>query len=162
MRRKDREISTVEDIRKIIEKCKVCHLAMVDKGFPYVVPLSFGFKIEDEELTLYFHSAKEGRKIDILHENSSVCFEMMIEGELGLVENTCSSGYFFESVIGFGQAEFVENVDEKCEALTELMRQQTNQEFVFTPVQAETVCIFKLVTKDFTGKKKPKPNGQTK
>ena len=162
MRRKDREISTVEDIRKIIEKCKVCHLAMVDKSFPYVVPLSFGFKIEDEELTLYFHSAKEGRKIDILHENSSVCFEMMIEGELGLVENACSSGYFFESVIGFGQAEFVENVDEKCEALTELMRQQTNQEFVFTPEQAETVCIFKLVTKDFTGKKKPKPNGQTK
>lgn len=158
MRRKDREVSNFEDIRSIIEKCKVCHLAMVDKGMPYVVPLSFGYKIDENELTLYFHSAKEGRKTDILHENDAACFEMMSEGKLGIVENPCRSGYFFESVIGFGRVEFIENVNEKCEALSRLMRQQTNQNFSFTPEQANTVCVFKIVSKDFTGKKKPEPN----
>lgn len=158
MRRKDREISNIEDIVRIIEKCKVCHLAMVDKGMPYVVPLSFGYKMDGDELTLYFHSAKEGRKIEALKVNNAVCFEMMNEGKLGVVENPCRSGYFFESVMGFGQVEFIENIDEKCEALTIFMKHQTNMDFVFTPEQADTTSVFRLVTKDFIGKKKPDPN----
>ena len=112
MRRKDREVSNMEDIREIIEKCKVCHLAMADKGMPYVVPLSFGYRIDGVELTLYFHSANEGRKIAILKESGGVCFEMADEGKLGLVEDPCNSGYFYESVIGFGQVEFVDDDDE--------------------------------------------------
>jgi len=161
MRRKDREVSNMEDIRGIIEKCKVCHLAMADRGLPYVVPLSFGYKIDGDVLTLYFHSAKTGHKIDILRDNSAVCFEMACECKLGLVENPCNSGYFYESVLGFGQAGFVENDDEKCEALTLLMKQQANQDFVFTIQQADTVCVFKVISSDFTGKRKPQPSGQT-
>ena len=160
MRRKDREVSNIDDIRGIIEKCKVCHLAMIDKGLPYVVPLSFGYKFDGDKLTLYFHSANEGRKIAILKESSGVCFEMADEGKLGLVENPCNSGYFYESVIGFGQVEFVDDDDEKCEALTLIMKHQTNQDFVFTAKQANTVCVFKAVSVDFTGKKKPDPSGQ--
>ena len=57
MRRKDREVSNLEEIKSIIEKCKVCHLAMVDKGLPYVIPLNFGYKIEDNLLVLFIHSA---------------------------------------------------------------------------------------------------------
>lgn len=161
MRRKDREVSNMEDIQGIIEKCKICHLAMTDKGMPYVVPLSFGYKINGETLTLYFHSAKTGRKIDTLEQSKAVCFEMAFEGRLGIVENPCASGYFYESIIGFGQAEFVEDDDEKCEALTLLMKHQTKQDFVFTKRQADTVCVFKVVSSDFTGKIKPDPNRQT-
>ena len=32
MRRKDREITDIEEIRDIIEKCKVCRLAMHSKS----------------------------------------------------------------------------------------------------------------------------------
>ena len=161
MRRKDREVSNMEDIRGIIEKCKVCHLAMADKGRPYLVPLSFGYRIDGEKLTLYFHSAKTGRKIDILENSKEVCFEMACECKLGIVENPCNSGYFYESVIGFGKAEFVDNDEEKCEALTLLMKHQANQDFVFTKQQADTVCVFKVVSRDFTGKKKPDPSGRS-
>lgn len=156
MRRKDREVSDIEEIKSIIEKCKVCHLAMVDKGLPYVVPLSFGYTIDDNSLTLFFHSAKAGRKLDILSENNSVCFEMAYEGELGLFENPCNSGYYFESVHGFGCVEFIEDVNEKCNALTLLMKHQSNQDFVFTEKQANSVCVYKVVSTDFIGKKKPK------
>ena len=158
MRRKDRQVSGMEEIKTIIDKCKVCHIAMTDKGLPYVVPLNFGYTLVDKTLTLYFHSAREGRKIDILHENKSVCFEMTFEGRLHQVENPCSSGYFFESVIGFGEAAFVDDVDEKCRALALLMTHQTNQKFSFTQQQADSVCVFRVVSADFTGKKKPDPN----
>lgn len=158
MRRKDREISNIDELKSIIEKCKVCHLAMVDKGSPYVVPLNFGYTMDESSLTLFFHSAKEGRKIEILKENNAVCFEMVCEGKLGHVENPCNSGYTFESVHGFGQVEFIEDVNKKCEALTLIVSQQTNQDFIFTEAQANSVCVYKVVSKDFIGKKKPNPN----
>ena len=160
MRRQDREVSDIEGIRGIIEKCKVCHIAMVDEGSPYVVPLNFGYTLEEGVLTLLFHCAKEGRKLDILRRNSAVCFEMAWEGQLGHIENPCKSGYYFESVHGFGRAEFVEDVEEKCRALTLLMKYQAGQDFVYTPQQAGSVCVFKIISTDFTGKKKPNPNAQ--
>jgi uncharacterized protein len=162
MRRKDREVSTIDGIKSIIEKCKVCHLAMVDEGLPYVVPLSFGYAIDGKKLTLFFHSAKTGRKIDILHENKEVCFEMAYEGKLGHFENPCNAGYYFESVIGFGRVEFVEDVQQKCQALSLLMKQQSGKDFTFTENQADTVCVFKVVSTEFTGKLKPAPSGNTK
>ena len=161
MRRKDREVSNKEDIKGIIEKCKVCHLAMVDKGLPYVIPLNFGYILDDNSLTLYFHSAKAGRKLDILKENNAVCFEMAWEGKLGHVENPCNSGYYFESVHGFGHVEFVEDINEKCNALTLLMKHQRNQDFVFTEKQTNSVGVYKVASTDFTGKKKPNPIGHS-
>jgi uncharacterized protein len=157
MRRKDREISNIEEIKGIIDKCKVCHLAMVDNGLPYVVPLNFGYTLEDNLLTLFFHSAKSGRKLDILKENKAVCFEMAVEGQLIKVEDPCNSGYYYESVIGFGQVEFIEEIAVKCRALTILMKHQSNQDFVFTEKQAATVCVFRIESIDFTGKRKSKP-----
>jgi nitroimidazol reductase NimA-like FMN-containing flavoprotein (pyridoxamine 5'-phosphate oxidase superfamily) len=162
MRRKDWEVTDINEIMSIIGKCRVCHLAMTDKGLPYIVPLSYGYMFNGNTLTLYFHSAAEGRKIDILKENSSVCFEMSCEGELGLFENPCNSGYYYESVIGSGRVDFVEDVDEKCMALSLLMKHQTKRDFVFNEKQANSVCVFKVVSTDFTGKKKPNPGVQPK
>jgi nitroimidazol reductase NimA-like FMN-containing flavoprotein (pyridoxamine 5'-phosphate oxidase superfamily) len=88
MRRKDREVAAVEEIRGILESCKTCHLAMVDNGAPYVVPLSFGYEIAGGTLKLFFHSAKEGRKIDILRRNSAVFFAVCVEGEPVFAEKT--------------------------------------------------------------------------
>ena len=52
MRRKDREITDIEEIRDIIEKCKVCRLAMQDEEGLYLVPLNFGYEFEKESLAL--------------------------------------------------------------------------------------------------------------
>jgi uncharacterized protein len=159
MRRKDREVSIPKEIKSIIEKCKVCHLAMVDKGMPYVLPLNFGYEMEDKTLTLFFHSAKTGRKIDILRENNAVCFEIACEGKLSDIKDPCNAGYYFESVIGFGHVEFIENAPEKCRALTRLMKHQSDRDFIFTEKQADSVCVFKVVSTDYTGKRKPEPKG---
>ena len=66
MRRKDREVTDINEIEKILLQCKICHVAMTEDGTPYVVPLSYGYKIfEDNTLELYFHRALEGEKIEI-------------------------------------------------------------------------------------------------
>ena len=49
---------------------------MTDGGVPYIVPLNYGYEYADGELTFYFHSAKEGRKLEILKKNPTVCLEL--------------------------------------------------------------------------------------
>jgi uncharacterized protein len=157
MRRKDREITDIADLINILEICKTCHIAMIDEGKPYIVPMSYGYEIVDDTLVLYFHSAKDGRKIEILHKNSDVCFEMCNEGESVNAETPCNSGYYFSSIIGYGEVIFLDNVGEKCKALTKMFQQQTGKKVDFNEQQANTVCVFKVISKDFNGKKKPKP-----
>jgi len=157
MRREDRKVSDIRGIEEILLQCRTCHVAMVDNGAPYVVPLSYGYRIiDDGVLELYFHSALEGRKLDILKRNNNVCFEISYEGEPIHSEVPCDSGYFYASVIGFGEAVFIdEAVDDKCGALSIMFRHQTGRDVAFTARQAESVCVFKIVSTDFTGKKKP-------
>lgn len=156
MRRKDREVTEMEEIKTILDACKTCHVAMVDEGMPYVIPLSYGYEIEDSALTLYFHSAKEGRKIDILRKNNKVCFEMCQEGEPLHAETPCNSGYYFSSVIGNGEVVFIEETEEKCRALSKMFYQQSGKDMVFNEKQAQSVCVYKIVSKEFTGKRKRK------
>lgn len=158
MRRKEREVKGIDGIEQIIRRCKTCHLAMVDNGAPYVVPLNFGYEVRDDSLTLYFHSAKEGRKIDILHRNPQVCFCISEEGEpVYTAQTPCNSGYYYASVIGGGDVEFVEDAQEKCDALSLLMRHQAGMEIQFTPEQAGAVCVFRLRPTEISGKQKEKP-----
>ena len=158
MRRNDREVSDKAGVEEILSRCRICHVAMSDDGSPYVVPLSFGFRFTGEnELELYFHSAAEGRKTDILKRCNRVCFETAFEGEPVRSETPCDSGYYFSSVIGFGEAMFIEDPGEKCAALSELYRHQTGISVTFTAEQAATVCVFKIISRDFKGKKKSGP-----
>jgi len=158
MRRKDREVTDINQIKRILDDCKTCHLAMVDNGLPYVIPLSYAYTISDGALTLFFHSAKVGRKIKALQENNTVCFEMSREGEPVFADKTpCNSGYYFSSVHGFGSVRFIEDMTEKCLALKLLVKHQANADIDFTPEQADSVCVFTVVSTDFTGKMKPRP-----
>ena len=157
MRRSDREVGNLAEIQKILEGCKVCHMAMVDDGMPYVIPLSYGYELEGDRLTVYVHCAREGRKIDVLRKNSSICFELCVEGEIEYERETpCNSGCYYSSIIGFGNAEFVENPDEKCKALSLLMKSQVDKEITFTEKQADTVCVLKVVTTNYSAKIKPR------
>jgi nitroimidazol reductase NimA-like FMN-containing flavoprotein (pyridoxamine 5'-phosphate oxidase superfamily) len=158
MRRNDRIVKDPRGIEEIILRCRTCRVAMVDDGFPYVVPLSFGYRfIDGDTLELYFHSAHEGRKIDVLRKNNKVCFEMSYEGEPLFADTPCNSGYYFGSVIGNGEVLFVNDPTEKCRSLSVMFRHQTGKDVHFTKDQAESVCVFKVISSDFTGKRKPMP-----
>ena len=159
MRRRDREVTDIDGIEEILRLCKTCHVAMVDNGAPYVVPLSYGYRILDGNvLELYLHSALNGRKLDILQRNNKICFEMAYEGEPVITAPPCNSGYFYSSVIGFGEAVFIVDIGEKCGMLSVLYKHQSGEETSFTAEEAASVCVFKIVSTDFTGKRKPRPN----
>ncbi|MDR3248592.1 MAG: pyridoxamine 5'-phosphate oxidase family protein [Treponema sp.] len=159
MRRKDREVSDVAEILGIIKSCKVCRLGMAEDNLPYVVPLNFGYEYEKGELVLYFHGAKEGKKIDVLKKNSRVCFEMDGEHQLTAGANDGAYGFNFASVIGFGTVEFVEAPDEKVRGLCLLLKHQTGEdrEFSLQEAQVQVTAVWTLRVETFTGKRRAIP-----
>ena len=76
MRRKDREITDIKKIEAIISGARYMHLGMFDGEFPYVVPMHYGFLMENGRLTFYMHCAKDGHKIDCLKKNNNVFAEI--------------------------------------------------------------------------------------
>ena len=113
MRRSEKEITDKAQIDSIIRRSKVCRLGLSDDGQPYIVPLCFGY----DGKALYFHCAKEGRKIDILRKNSAVCFEFDIVEGMVEADRACDWGIRYQSVIGFGEARIIEDVNDKQKAL---------------------------------------------
>jgi nitroimidazol reductase NimA-like FMN-containing flavoprotein (pyridoxamine 5'-phosphate oxidase superfamily) len=148
MRRKDKEITDPEWIQSIIRKSFVCRLAMTDGNLPYVVPLCFGY----ENNCFYFHSAKEGKKIDILKTNNNVCVEFDIDQEVIPSENACMFGMKYRSVIGFGKASLIEDASEKEKALDIIMRQYSDREFNYTNDFLQHMLIIKVEIDSITGK----------
>jgi uncharacterized protein len=152
MRRKDREVSDINELLNIVNECRICHLGLQDDKGIYIVPLNYGFEYFNEQLILYFHSAKLGRKIEALKQNNSVCIEMDCDHRLIEGENACDYSFGFKSIIGNGKAYFVEDYDEKIKGLGLLMKHETQRDFVFDEKMVNSVAVIKVVVDNFTGK----------
>ena len=157
MRRKDREITRIEDILSIVDRAKVLRLGLYDDNFPYIVPLHFGYEYAEGKLIFYMHSAKEGHKLDLIRRNQNVCIELDCDTELiSGGDIPCSYSSSFASLIGRGLAEIVDDEQEKVRGLCLLMKNQTGREFEITPQMASAVAVIKVVVCDFSAKSKPK------
>lgn len=156
MRRKDREITEPAEILALIDKCKVCRLGLSENDQPYIVPLNFGYTFEGQVLTLFFHSAHEGKKIGLMRQNRRACFEIDCDHQLIETETACGHGFLFSSVIGFGTVSFINEAAEKTRALNILMKHQTGKDIPYRYTEAElnAVCVYKMDVDSFTGKRK--------
>ena len=148
MRRKDKEITNPEEIEKIIQEAEICRLAMVEGGNPYMVPLSFGAEGD----SLYFHSGRKGMKLDILRKNPNVCFEMDKQEAVLENETPCEWSVRYRSVIGFGKAEFIEEVSGKRDAFRIIMAHYSDRSFEFTDEMLQRVVIIKVKIADISAK----------
>lgn len=148
MRRKDKEITDKAEIESIIGRSMVCRLAMTDKNRPYIVPLCFGYK----DNTLYFHSAGQGKKLDILKKNNLVCFEFDIDYEPIKEDKACDWGMKYKSVVGFGKASFIKDFESKCKALDVIMQQYSDESFVYPKTKVKNMVVIKVEIENMTGK----------
>ena len=154
MRRKDREVTEFSALKAIIDECKVCCVAMQDEEGLYIVPMNFGYEFNGEQLILYFHSAKAGRKVNVLSKGATVAFEMDCGHGLIADDIACRNGFTFKSIIGNGQASLVIDDNEKMKALKLIMLHQTGKDFEMPPAAANAVALFKIESTSFTGKQR--------
>jgi nitroimidazol reductase NimA-like FMN-containing flavoprotein (pyridoxamine 5'-phosphate oxidase superfamily) len=154
MRRNDREITGMDEKLEIIDKNRICRLALSDDNQPYISPLNYGYSFENNTLTLYFHSAAEGKKLEIIKKNSRACFEIDCDGDLIEGEKPCSYGYAYKSIVGTGRIALANTADEKKDGLEKLMKHQTgkNGTYHFDEKMIDRVTVYKMTVTEFTGK----------
>ncbi|MDR1053863.1 MAG: pyridoxamine 5'-phosphate oxidase family protein [Planctomycetaceae bacterium] len=158
MRRKDREILDVDAMLKIIADNKVCRLGLSECDQPYIIPLNYGYSFENNVLTLFFHSANEGKKLEIIKKNNRACFEIDCDGQLIVGKEPCQFGFSFKSVIGTGKIILLNTINEKINALNKLIQHQTGkiENHTFNKNTIKQLTIYKLTVEQFTGKEHPK------
>ena len=148
MRKKEKEITDIKEIEKILQESNVCRLAMVDGDKPYMVPMNFGY----QDGHLFFHCAKQGRKIDLIQKNPNVCFELDQLIKFKKAKLACKWGVEYKSVIGSGRAQLLENLDEKIAALNIIMSQYSDRIFEYPDETLEKTAVIKVQIDNMTGK----------
>ena len=157
MTKRERQIFDPEQIRAILDTARVLHLGLAVGNEPYVVPMNYGYVMEDGKLTLYLHSAVRGKKLDMVQANPNVffcldCDRVPFEGEM-----PCQYGLAYSSVMGRGTAVLVEDVEEKKRAMSILMKTQTEKDFTFEDRLVSIVTVIRIDVSEYTAKKRPIP-----
>ena len=149
MRKANQEITDPKILEAVLKKATIIRLAMVDNEMPYLLPFNFGYS----ENCVYIHSAPAGKKIDVLRQNSQVCFE--VDDETATIEGdiACRWSTMYRSVIGYGKVEFVTRFDEKVRALDIIMQQHgAPAKMEFDPKEIEFIVVLKMKIESITGK----------
>ena len=148
MRRHEKEFSARVELEQVLWQGQVCHLAIPDDPLPYLVPLNYGY----QEGALYFHSAPQGRKIDLLQRQLRARFCVTIDMGIIEAEEACNWGARFTSVMGSGRIEFIDDPQKKQAALQILMAQYSDRVFTFAEGQVTATKVFRLVIESMNGK----------
>jgi nitroimidazol reductase NimA-like FMN-containing flavoprotein (pyridoxamine 5'-phosphate oxidase superfamily) len=150
MRRTDREIESREEMDDIIRGSHVCRIALAKDNIPYIVPVSFGYDGE----SIYIHTAKEGKKINIIKINNNLCFEF--ERNVKLFkdpDNACKWTFSYESVIGFGKIYELESFEDRKNGLNKIMSQYSGKEWVFGEDKLNGIRVWRIGINSITGKR---------
>ena len=157
MTKRELEIKDESQIRHILDTAKVLHLGLAVDNEPYVVPMNYGYTMENGKLVLYLHSAMRGKKLDMMRANPKVFFEMDCDWIPFEGEKPCQYGLGYSSVMGRGTAQIVEDVEEKIKAMSALMKTQTGKDFSFNDRLVSIVAVIRIDVAEYTAKHRPLP-----
>lgn len=136
-------IEDQQRVEEIIKRCDICYVGITDlEGNPYVIPMNFGYR----DGVIYIHSGPTGSCIDMLERNNRVCITFSVDHELVFQhpEVACSYRMRAKSVICRGNVNYIEDMDDKREALNILMRQYSGREFVYSDPAVRNVKIWEI------------------
>ena len=157
MTKRERQITDPKQIEAILDTAKVLHLGLPVDNEPYVVPLNYGYTMEDGKLVIYLHSGQRGKKLDMIRSNPRVFFEMDCDRVPFEGVMPCQYGMVYSSIMGRGEAHIVEDVEEKKKAMTILMKTQTGKDFTFEDRLVSMVAVIRVDVAEYTAKHRPLP-----
>jgi len=116
----------------------------------YLVPLSFGY----DGHTVYFHTAKEGKKIKYLVLNPRVCLafesEVKLQTDLDLA---CDWTFHYKSAIAYGTAEELIDPDSRANAIKHIMLHYSEKDWDISDKDLSKTKLWRVKLDQITGKK---------
>ena len=155
--KREQKITDPEQIRAILDGAKVLYLGLSTGNQPYVVPMNYGYALEDGKLVLYLHSGLKGKKLDMIRENPRVYFALDWDRTPFEGDRACRYGMSYSSVMGRGKAQIVNDVKEKTRAMSLLMKAQTGKDFSFEDRLVSIVAVIRIDVEEYTAKHRPLP-----
>jgi hypothetical protein len=156
MRQAKREIRDRGAVEAILRECRVGRLGTVRAdGYPMVKPLSFVYL----DGRIYFHSAREGEKMEDMARDDRVCFEVDVPVTfVKAAGDPCGAGCLYRSVIVRGRARVVEERDERLKALKGLMEkyQPEGGYGAFAEEKLAITAVVRIDVIEMTGKERLK------
>lgn len=145
MRRKEREVKDIGEIKSVINSCFALHIGINDNGHVYIVPVNFGFKELDGKFTFFFHGAKDGRKYSLIKDGADVGFECDCGHGIKDGETACSYSAYYSSVIGEGHVSEIQDNGQKKDALNCIMKKAAGKgDWDFPDIMLSHVGVFKI------------------
>ncbi|MEW6664636.1 MAG: pyridoxamine 5'-phosphate oxidase family protein [Thermodesulfobacteriota bacterium] len=139
-----------EEMKRLLDRTAVGHLATATQEGPYVVPVNYLFAEE----CIYIHCGPKGRKVEALRNDPRVCFLVEDAGPQVRWDKGCGISQIYESVMCFGRAEFVEGPEEKRRVLQMMVRKFLPPDVPF-PLADENVAgtaVIRIRVEWMTGK----------
>lgn len=153
MRRKDREVTDFSRMVSILQDCDCCRLGLVEDGEAYIVPLNFGYDTEGDTLTLYFHSAAAGRKLDLLPSQKLVAFEADTGHKLVAGPEACDYTCLYSCVMGKGELTLLTEDADRRHALERVMAHYTGREgWAYMPQYYNHMAMLRLTVREWSCK----------
>lgn len=152
MRRKDREIRDLEQMEAILKGCDAVRIGAQDDQGMFIAPLNFGYRLEGEKLTLFVHSAPEGRKVDAFRRGGQVAFEMDFGHALRTADTACGHSFTYQSIMGTGEIRPLTEREEKRMGLGAIMEHMTGRTWEFPDESVDHTAVFALEVSQWTAK----------
>jgi nitroimidazol reductase NimA-like FMN-containing flavoprotein (pyridoxamine 5'-phosphate oxidase superfamily) len=147
-----------QEMEKILRSQTLGFLGMSLNGTPYVIPLNYGYT----EGKILFHCALKGKKLDLLRTNPQVCFTVGSQfGELVPHPQGAHCHADYESVVCFGRAQIIEDLQQRQKTLSEFIRclQSDAKEI---PLEAASGCYaVEIKINKMTGRRQRKVKEKT-
>ncbi len=157
MTKREYRITDEQQLRHILDTAKVLRLGIAVDNVPHIVPLNYGYTLEDGRLVLYMHSAVNGNKLELLRKNPNVCFELDCDNVPFEGQVACQYGLSYSAISGRGRAVLVEDVAEKMAAMSILMKTQTGKDFTFNERLVSIVAVIRVDVTEYAAKYRPIP-----
>ena len=155
MRRTEFDVKDENSINEVLQASEYGTLSLISDGKPYVVALNFVFF----ENSIFFHGAKEGRKIEAIKSNPNVSFLVVkpysfIPSYFSDTMAACPATQFFASVLFEGKVSFIEDGNIKAKVLNALMKKFQSEDS-FEEIAYEKAMYTKMLDKTAIFELKP-------
>lgn len=147
----DREITDIDAIGAVLEKADICRIALIDEnGYPYIIPMFFGYSLGEGALELYFRCDEKGKKFDLLKLNNSAGFEIENIGEFIPSDNPAEFTAEYRCITGTGVIENVTGI-EKITGLNFIMKKYLSPEHEhnISEQTLNSLAVLKLTASEF-------------
>lgn len=161
MRRADRAVHDDAWIRAMLRSAPTGVLAISGRERPVVNTNLFAFA--EDEGAIYFHTAQEGLTRASIEANNEVCFTVSQMGRLLPADTAKGMSVEFASVVVYGRAEIVEDVEEARHGLQLLLDKyfphlRPGRDYRSIQLdEAGQATVYRICIEEWSGKRKQAP-----